>query len=56
MRVGETHPFGGKLIDEWGPDLGVWVVATGVSISEVIGKDVDDVRVGRCLQRNHAET
>jgi hypothetical protein len=43
MCVGKTHPFGGKPVDGWSGNFGIWVVTTGVTQAHVIGQNNNDV-------------
>lgn len=43
MGIGEADALCCELVEVWGGDFGVWVVGVEVAVSEVVGKDEDDV-------------
>ena len=52
MRVCESHPLGGQLIDVWSRDLSpVGIVALHISVAKVIGINDDYVREARGLAK-----
>ena len=49
IELGEAHALGGEVVDVWGVDVLLTLVA-GVAIAEVVGEDEDYVRVLLCAE------